>query len=139
MESRLARAMAFNRDELQAGIDEAEEEIRRLQGDVARLEELVRKGRLLLEGGTADLTSGTFGRRLTLHEAIREVLKERDNHPASAREIVEAINKRDLYRKRDGTSVEINQIHARVNNYGSMFEKTEDGIRLKDTDSRARD
>ena len=33
------------------------------------------------------------------------------------------VNGRHLYRKRDGSAVEANQVHARLNNYGQLFEK----------------
>ena len=36
-----------------------------------------------------------------------------------------------LYRKRDGSPVEINQVHARTSNYGALFEKDGPKIRLK--------
>jgi hypothetical protein len=132
MGNRLSKAMEFDREELQAGIDEAEDESQELLERVALLEAQIKKGRQLLEGGTADLTSGEAGQRLTLHEAIRQVLRTRGNEPATARELADEIHRRDLYRKRDGSPVEINQIHARVNNYGSMFEKVENKIRLKE-------
>ena len=60
------------------------------------------------------------------------VLRERDNSLASAREMVDEINARDLYRKRDGSPVEPNQIHARVKNYEWMFEKVGSRIRLRE-------
>jgi hypothetical protein len=131
MGNRLEKALEFNRAEIQAGIDDADQELRKLRERVGELEGLIEKGRHMLEGGTANLTSGVLGQRLTLHEAIRQVLHERENAPLTARELADEISKRDLYRKRDGSPVEINQVHARVNNYGSMFEKVGNRIRLK--------
>lgn len=132
MAHRLEKALQFDRTEIQAGIDEAEAELRDLRDRAEELERLITKARQLLEGGTADLSATASGARLTLHEAIRVVLRERDNGPLSARELADEINKRQLYRKRDGSAVEINQIHARVNNYSSIFEKVGNGIRLRE-------
>jgi hypothetical protein len=60
---------------------------------------------------------------LTLHEALAQVLRERHNEGLTARELADAVNSRGLYRKRDGSPVEANQVQARVNNYGTVFEK----------------
>lgn len=130
MAGRLERAMEFDRVELQVGIDEAEAEVARLKTEIAQKEALIRKARALLEGGTADLSEGASGARLTLHEAMRIVLLEGENTPMSARALADEVNRRDLYKKRDGSSVEINQIHARVNNYPQILKKDERGIYL---------
>jgi hypothetical protein len=122
--------MQFDRAEVQAGIDEAEAEVDRLKTEISQKEALIRKARALLEGGTADLSEGASGSRLTLHEAMRRVLLERENAPMSARALADEVNQRDLYKKRDGSPVEINQIHARVNNYPQIFKKSEQGIFL---------
>jgi hypothetical protein len=37
-----------------------------------------------------------------------------------------------LYRKRDGSPVEVDQVHARTNNYANLFEKNGSAIRLKE-------
>jgi hypothetical protein len=130
MGDRLESALQFNRKEIQAGIDEAETELVELQERTRHLTGLITKGRQVLEGGTADLSGQD---RMTLHEAIRFVLREHDNEPMTARELADEITQRDLYMKRDGSPVEINQVHARVNNYGSMFEKVGNRIRVRDT------
>jgi hypothetical protein len=41
------------------------------------------------------------------------------------------VNQRQLYRKRDGSPVESNQIHARTKNYTALFEKDGPRIRLR--------
>jgi hypothetical protein len=68
--------------------------------------------------------------RMTLHEAIGFVLEERANRWMTAKEIADEVNKRSLYRKKDGSPVEINQIHARVKNYGHLFDKDGSRVRL---------
>ena len=131
MTERLERALQFDRDEIQSGIDEAEATLVDLLAEVRRVEALIAKGRQLLEGGTADLAAGNGARLLTLHEAMRLVLREHDNTPMAARELADEINQLGLYRKRDGSVVEINQIHARAKNYSSIFEKVQNRIRLR--------
>jgi hypothetical protein len=42
------------------------------------------------------------------------------------------VNRRALYRKRDGSPVEVNQVHARTNNYTDLFEKDGPKVRLKE-------
>ena len=76
-------------------------------------------GRQLLAAGT-----------LTLHEAMSRVLRDRPNG-LSAGELADAINRHELYRKRDGSPVHLSQIHARAANYGSLFEKANGRIRLR--------
>lgn len=68
--------------------------------------------------------------RMTLHEAIGFVLEERANRWMTAKEIADEVNKRSLYRKKDGSPVEINQIHARVKNYAHLFDKDGSRVRL---------
>jgi hypothetical protein len=42
----------------------------------------------------------------------------------TARALADAVNGRGLYRKKDGSPVEINQVRARTNNYHDLFRKT---------------
>ena len=62
--------------------------------------------------------------KLTLHEAIKEVLKK-ERRPLTTAEIASAINRNKLYGKKDGTPVEPSQISARVNKYPGLFVKDE--------------
>lgn len=68
---------------------------------------------------------------LKLHEAIREVLLERGNQWTKVTALTDEINRRSLYRKRDGAKVEASQVHARTSNYGEMFEKDGPRVRLR--------
>ena len=67
---------------------------------------------------------------MTLHDALARVLRESGNEGLTARELADAVNRRGLYQKRDGSPVEVNQVQARVNNYGSIFEKDGSVVRL---------
>jgi HB1, ASXL, restriction endonuclease HTH domain len=68
----------------------------------------------------------------TLHEALAQILRENGNAPMTARALADAVTDRGLYRKKDGSPVEINQIHARTNNYHDLFEKDGPLIRLRE-------
>jgi hypothetical protein len=72
------------------------------------------------------------GGQLTLHDALARVLEDAGNEGMTGRELTDAVNRRGLYRKRDGSPVEVNQVHARVNNYAGLFEKDGSKIRLKE-------
>jgi hypothetical protein len=65
---------------------------------------------------------------LALHEAMQEVLAEKDCR--SATEIASEINKRGLYFQRDGGQVPASQISARANNYPNLFVRAKDKICL---------
>ncbi len=60
------------------------------------------------------------------------MLEDAGNEAMTARELADSVNRRRLYRKRDGSPVEVNQVHARINNYGDLFEKDGSKIRLKE-------
>jgi len=69
---------------------------------------------------------------MTLHEAIALLLRENANESMTVRELADALNERGLYRKRDGSPIEVNQVHARTNNYRSIFEKDGPNVRLRE-------
>lgn len=71
-----------------------------------------------------DLTFPTA--RMTCHEAMRAVLQE-EGGPLSAKQIADEINRRRLYVMRDGRDLHHSQVHARANNYKSLFARTPDG------------
>jgi hypothetical protein len=79
-------------------------------------------------------TDGSTRRQMTLHEAIAFLIRENGNRWTPIKDIGLAINSRGLYHKKDGTPVEINQIHARVNNYEYLFEKNGPRVRLRVAD-----
>ena len=64
--------------------------------------------------------------RLTLHEAIARVLADLEE-PMRTAEIRDAVNRRGLYQRKDGSPVGTAQIAARVNNYDRLFRKLSDG------------
>jgi hypothetical protein len=48
------------------------------------------------------------------------------------RQLADAVNERGLYRKRDGSPVEVNQVHARTSNCEALLEKNGPMIRLRE-------
>ena len=143
MES-LERAMNANRGEVERELAKAEEELDELRARQRRLEDAIRRARLVLGIepviGTAD--AGGAGRpdpRLPLHEALARILRTQGNRVMTARELADEVNQTGLYRKGDGSPVDIGQIHARVHNYDRLFVRAGGGIRLRDTDSPAVD
>lgn len=95
------------------------------------LQVLIAQGEAAL-GGVSQAATETV---LTLHQALVQILQKNGNEPMTARALADAVNDRGLYRKRDGSPVEVNQIHARTNNYHDLFEKDGSMIRLR-TESR---
>src|SRR4051794_29888144 len=124
----LQLALEQARPQLEAGLAEAEEELRELEERREQLVELIGQAKAAL-----GLASGAPASRraLTLHEAIAQLLRERGNEWTSAREIADEVNRRALYYKRDGSPVELNQIHARTKNYTHLFEKQGSKVRLR--------
>ncbi|OUN59005.1 hypothetical protein [Alistipes sp. An66] len=57
---------------------------------------------------------------LTLHEAIAVVLRE---GAKTSRELADEINRRNLYRRKDGRPLPANQVSARIRAYGALFER----------------
>lgn len=65
---------------------------------------------------------------LTLHEAIAVVLRK---GAKTSRELADEINRRNLYRRKDGRPLPANQVSARVRAYGCLFERKGKMIFLK--------
>lgn len=67
---------------------------------------------------------------MLLHEAIAQILREKMK-PMTTQELADAINSRKLYRKKDGSDIEPNQISARLSNHPELFVRVDGEIRLK--------
>lgn len=135
MES-LERALTANRVEVERELANAEEELDRLRKRERDLEQLMARARIALgHEPTAAAPAGvstSISPRLTLHEALIRVLRGHGNQAMTARELADEVNRSGLYRKGDGSPVEIGQIHARVHNYESLFVRESGRIRLRD-------
>ena len=71
---------------------------------------------------------------LTAHGAMAEVLGTAPQHKMRPVDLAAEINRRGLYRMRDGRPIETQQIHARAGNYPNMFERDGAFIKLKTND-----
>lgn len=129
---RLAEALDRNAAEVEAGLNEARHERDLLRLRDRELTELIERAETLLGHRQAD-------RNRTLHEAMTLVLKERGNQWMHTRDIADEVNRHQLYRKRDGSPVETNQIHARSKNYEHLFEKDGPLVRLRTGDMDPKD
>jgi len=122
--SRLERALHASHHEIRQGVEEARAEQARLASEIARLDELIARGEDLL-GEEPSPESPT-----TLHRALDIVLTEQGNRWMAAQELADEVNRRGLYRMKDGRPVETGQIHARVRNYEQLFEREQGRYRL---------
>ncbi|MBA3631087.1 MAG: hypothetical protein H0W55_15700 [Actinobacteria bacterium] len=130
MSKKLERVLEASREEIEEGLAEAEAELEECLGRCRELELLIRRANAAL--GRQHLPmAGRPDRTMTLHKAIESVLRENANQWMTVQELVTEVNRRGLYRKRDGTKVGANQIHARTNNYDSIFEKDGSRVRLR--------
>jgi hypothetical protein len=68
--------------------------------------------------------------KMTLHAAMRKVLEDSQVGRMRAADIAAEIERRRLYRMRDGRPVEAQQIHARVGHYPNDFGKEGPFIKL---------
>ena len=114
-------------------LDKARAELADLDRRRDELLQQIAQAEAIVGGGTADDVHSRPGdpAAMTLHDALARVLEDIGNEWMSARELADEVNRRGLYRKRDGSPVENNQVHARTNNYTEMFEKDGPMIRLK--------
>jgi hypothetical protein len=129
----LRDALEHARPQFEEALAEAEAELERLDARRAELIELIGRARAALGLSGASPGVDTPGARpLTLHKALAQVLRERGNAWMTARELADEVNTRALYRRRDGSPVEANQVHARTKNYTDLFEKESSQIRLRD-------
>lgn len=110
---------------LEEVLRKAEEELEVCRARCSELERAIGRTRALINPPEAGRPAPTGPARITLHEAMRQVLSEGGNEGLTGRELVDTINSRGLYRQRAGTPVTINQVHARARNYGHMFARRE--------------
>jgi hypothetical protein len=129
----LEEALAMSQTAIESGLVEARAELAELREREAKLEELIARAELALGGRSGDESDDAEGHgesRMTLHVALQQVLRENDNRWMSVRELSDEINRRALYRRKDGAEVEPNQVHARTKNYTKVFEKDGSQVRL---------
>jgi HB1, ASXL, restriction endonuclease HTH domain len=125
----LAAALDANRDEIERALAVTESELAGLRQRERELEVLIARARAAL-GLTPVVNSTREEPRMTLHVALERILRENGNRWMTVRELADAVNETGFYKKRDGSPVEANQIHARTKNYSALFEKDRGRVRL---------
>lgn len=138
--SSLERLLEENRGALEAGVAELEVEIETLRQELEKKTKLRDAalgalGQLRPTGPRVDFPDPPDV--LTLHDAMTLVLRERreeigEDHGMTAPDLAGVVNRRGLYRMKNGSPVTVQQIHARVGNYSSLFEKKYGRIYLRD-------
>lgn len=127
---RLQQLLEGQRPAWESAIEEAEAELVGLRSREAQLIELIHRARVALGQQDAGLADGPGASRATLHDAMATVLRER-GQPLTGRELADEINRRGLYRQKDGSPVPLNQVHARASNYSDLFVKQDGRIGLR--------
>jgi hypothetical protein len=127
----LRLALEANREDISSGVRAAERELIACEQRCVELRGLIARGRSAL--GVDEAPSAP---RRTLNEAMKLVLLESGGHPMPAPAILGQVKSRDLYRTQTGAPVSLNQIHARVYHSPDVFERTPQGIRLRDSVER---
>lgn len=125
----VGRIVSAHIDELEADLDRAKHALQRARRDSLQLERQVVHLESLLELASSRPTAfETQG--MTLHEAMAHVLSDAPLGMLRAADLAAEINRRHLYRMRDGRPVEPQQIHARVGQYPHRFVREGTFIKL---------
>jgi hypothetical protein len=129
MSDYLQEVLAMSRTALEEGLAKARIELDELRARQTRVEDAIAQAEaaLRLSDGQSESTSAPK----TMHEALAQILEEHGNRWMTVRELADEVNQRALYRKRDGTPVEPNQVHARTKNYTKLFDKDGSRVRLR--------
>jgi hypothetical protein len=125
------QVVAAHIDELSGDLDRARHALKQARDDVGQLEQQVASLEALLTL-VNDRSDETASSGMTLHEAMANVLRNAPGNMLRAGDLAAAIDRRRLYKMRDGRPVEAQQIHARVGHYPHLFAKEGTFIKLAD-------
>lgn len=132
-EDEMRRVAEAHIEQIAGDLDEARRALARAQGDVADLERRVASLEMLVAIGRGGMAApARIADGMTLHEAMAQVLRSEPHRMLRAGDVAREIERRGLYRMRDGRPVESQQIHARVSHYPGMFTKEGTFIKLLD-------
>lgn len=109
------------RPEVEAALDRARRE---LQGLDIRRRELL--GEIESAEGFLGLEEDGGDDPMTLHEAMVAVLKEWQQSRVT--KLADEIEKRGLYRRKNGKPVDAHQLHSRINRYQDLFVRVSPGV-----------
>lgn len=129
----VAKVVAARREELKADLAAAKRTAESLRAQLAEAERRVQSYEALLafDPDEARALGEVPVGHVTLHVAMQMVLADAPNQMMRPADLAAAIHARGLYRMRDGRAVETQQIHARVGNYGGLFERVGTFIKLR--------
>jgi hypothetical protein len=128
----LSRLATLYRHDLEADLAAARQLLVKSRARCHENERRVEMFEALLALGSSGSKSGTEADagKLTLHAAMRKVIEESPVKMMRASDIAAEIERRGLYRMRDGRPVEAQQIHARVGHYPKDFGREGTFIKL---------
>jgi hypothetical protein len=121
----------INRPDIEADLAQARAAHARVVGEVRDLERAIAGLEGLIELGRSADEANSAPTGMTLHEAMREVLRSAPSRMMRAQDLAAEIERRHLYRMRDGRAAEPQQIHARTGNYPDLFEREGTFIKLR--------
>lgn len=120
----IADAVEAHRAELEAELATARSELARARAlELDHERDVLVLETLLLSSQTDQHHREAIASELTLHDAMVVVLNDAPSKRMRAGELAAEINRRRLYRMRDGRPVETQQIHARVGHYPQLLAK----------------
>ena len=131
MNDALRQALTPNRSAVKTALADAERRLVELRAEEAELEQLITRAR-------KELGIEAHECRVFRSDASRCMRRWRTSSGNTWRghacpRLAAAVMDSGLYRKKDGSTLEPNQIHARVNRYGDLFAKNGSLITLKQT------
>ena len=130
LEDDLADVVSRHEEELRSRIDRDRRLLEEQRAEAAQIERRLAAEEWLLES-SADQSPTRQTLPLTAHGAMAEVLRTAPQHKMRPVDLAAEINRRGLYRMRDGRPLETQQIHARMGDYPDMFERDGAFIKLK--------
>ncbi len=116
--------------ELRSRIDRDRRLLEDQRAETAEIERRLAAEEWLL-GSSTEQAPSRETLRLTAHKAMAEVLRTAPQYKMRPVELAAEINRRGLYRMRDGRPLETQQVHARAGNYPDMFERDGAFIKLR--------
>lgn len=124
----LARLLNASRPDFERAIAKARLELDACEARCRELGSLIETAEAVV--GLEPSGGGRGKRERTLRAAMKSVLRSAPMRRLPAPEIAAAIRERDLYRRPNGTAVDVGQIHNRVHHYPDEFLREDGFIRL---------
>lgn len=126
----IEKVVAAHREEIEHDLAQARDAVARARDEIGAWERRVATLEWLLTRIGDESAPNRAGH--TLHEAMVLVLQSVPERMMRAGDLAAEIDRRGLYKMRDGRPVESQQIHARVGHYPQLFRKEGTFITLAD-------